>query len=134
MLDLMHNENKSRHNLSVVCLFSSHFVNLPFSVRFVVCHAVGLGDFGFRSAIGRHTPKLSYKRKSTNSFWHGFVQFAFGGSGGIRTHVPLEAVTAFRVRAVMTTSIRFRIFLRFAQLSKDYVTLLWIYCQIFCSQ
>ena len=33
-----------------------------------------------------------------------------GGSGGIRTHVPLEAVTAFRVRAVMTTSIRFLIF------------------------
>ena len=33
----------------------------------------------------------------------------FGGSEGIRTLVPLRAVTAFRVRAVMTTSIRFHI-------------------------
>ena len=32
-----------------------------------------------------------------------------GGSEGIRTLVPLRAVTAFRVRAVMTTSIRFHI-------------------------
>ena len=31
----------------------------------------------------------------------------FGGSGEIRTHEPLR-VTAFRVRAVMTTSIRFQ--------------------------
>ena len=30
-----------------------------------------------------------------------------GGSGGIRTHVPLRT-TAFRVRLVMTTSIRFQ--------------------------
>ena len=32
----------------------------------------------------------------------------FGGDGGIRTHVPLRT-TAFRVRLVMTTSIRLRI-------------------------
>lgn len=32
----------------------------------------------------------------------------FNGSGGIRTHVP-RRTTAFRVRLVMTTSIRFHI-------------------------
>ncbi len=36
---------------------------------------------------------------------------AHGGSGGIRTHVPLRT-TAFRVRLVMTTSIRFHSFLK----------------------
>ena len=36
------------------------------------------------------------------------VFLLLGGSGGIRTHVPLRT-TAFRVRLVMTTSIRFRI-------------------------
>ena len=33
----------------------------------------------------------------------------FGGDGGIRTHVPRKA-NAFRVRPVMTTSIRLHIF------------------------
>jgi hypothetical protein len=32
----------------------------------------------------------------------------YSGSGGIRTHVPLRT-TAFRVRLVMTTSIRFHV-------------------------
>ena len=36
------------------------------------------------------------------------TDFFDGGSGGIRTHVPLRT-TAFRVRLVMTTSIRFPI-------------------------
>ena len=36
------------------------------------------------------------------------VFLLLGGSGGIRTHVPLRT-TAFRVRLVMTTSIRFLI-------------------------
>ena len=36
-------------------------------------------------------------------------RFFFGGDGGIRTHVPLRT-TAFRVRLVMTTSIRLQIF------------------------
>ena len=36
------------------------------------------------------------------------TDFFDGGSGGIRTHVPLRT-TAFRVRLVMTTSIRFLI-------------------------
>ncbi len=35
--------------------------------------------------MGMHTPKHSYIRKSTNSFWRVFVQFPFGGSGGIRS-------------------------------------------------
>ena len=35
----------------------------------------------------------------------------FGGSGGIRTHVP-SRTTAFRVRLVTTTSIRFHVPLR----------------------
>ena len=35
------------------------------------------------------------------------LRFLFGGSGGIRTHVP-SRTTAFRVRLVTTTSIRFQ--------------------------
>ena len=35
--------------------------------------------------------------------------FFYGGSGGIRTHVPFRT-TAFRVRLVTTTSIRFQFF------------------------
>ena len=54
-----------------------------------------------------------HKRKETSFYVSFLVRLSSkpvaGGSGGIRTHVPLEAVTAFRVRAVMTTSIRFRI-------------------------
>ena len=41
--------------------------------------------------------KLSYR---------GLLYEIYDGSGGIRTHVPLRT-TAFRVRLVMTTSIRF---------------------------
>ena len=37
------------------------------------------------------------------------MHFVFGGDGGIRTHVPVKA-NAFRVRPVMTTSIRLRIY------------------------
>ena len=33
------------------------------------------------------------------------LDFSFGGDGGIRTHEPVRA-NAFRVRPVMTTSIR----------------------------
>ena len=36
--------------------------------------------------------------------------FNFGGDGGIRTHVPLRT-TAFRVRLVMTASIRLLVIL-----------------------
>ena len=39
------------------------------------------------------------------------VGFLDGGDGGIRTHVPRKA-NAFRVRPVMTTSIRLHIFSR----------------------
>lgn len=42
-------------------------------------------------------------KKPANSLVAGFLH---SGSGGIRTHVPLRT-TAFRVRLVMTTSIRF---------------------------
>ena len=43
-----------------------------------------------------------------NPWKHYAFKGSVGGSGGIRTHEPLRA-TWFRVRAVMTTSIRFRI-------------------------
>ena len=51
----------------------------------------------------KETPLLCFLSCATQS------EPACGGSEGIRTLVPLEAVTAFRVRAVMTTSIRFQI-------------------------
>lgn len=38
----------------------------------------------------------------------GLIPLFIDGSGGIRTHVPLRT-TAFRVRLVMTTSIRFHV-------------------------
>lgn len=44
-------------------------------------------------------------RKPVNRMVSGFLD---DGSGGIRTHVPLRT-TAFRVRLVMTTSIRFHL-------------------------
>ena len=50
------------------------------------------------------------KRKTWNQiiFQYDSFQVSLGGSGEIRTHEPLR-VTAFRVRPVMTTSIRFQI-------------------------
>ena len=61
------------------------------------------------SYYGKHTPKLSYKRKSTNSPVRGFVQFANGGSGGIRTPVGFHP-NGFQDRLVVTASIHFQIF------------------------
>ena len=48
---------------------------------------------------------------------HGYWLFV-GGDGGIRTHVPLRT-TAFRVRLVMTTSIRLHI-IRLACILRDF--------------
>ena len=114
---LSSNKRKKRNVITLICrLNSSREIYSP--------------GFAFVNVLGKHTPKLSYKRKSTNPLVHVFVQFPFGGSGGIRTHVPLEAVTAFRVRAVMTTSIRF---LKYycAAFALIYVTTLLRKCQLF---
>ncbi len=44
--------------------------------------------------------------------------FSFGGDGGIRTHVPVKA-NAFRVRPVMTSSIRLHIYLIYKLLETE---------------
>ncbi len=61
--------------------------------------------------IGSHTASLlefvSHPTSKNKNTPEGV--FFFGGDGGIRTHVPVKA-NAFRVRPVMTTSIRLRIY------------------------
>ena len=52
-------------------------------------------------------PKVSTAKNNTNPFSE-FVLFTNGGDGEIRTHVPVRA-NAFRVRPVMTASIRLRV-------------------------
>ena len=66
-----------------------------------------------------------------------FVLFPSGGSEGIRTLVPLEAVTAFRVRAVMTTSIRFQVVMLFClrfSITPKYVIAFRGKSQSFCNK
>ena len=48
-----------------------------------------------------------HRAKRKNSDIVSISEFFGGGSGGIRTHVP-SRTTAFRVRLVTTTSIRFQ--------------------------
>ncbi len=88
---------------------NNYFANFPL-LRFRVCHAVGVGGLGSRSLIEMHIPKHSCITKSTNSLCRVFVQFANGGSGGIRTPVGLHP-NGFRDRLVVTASIHFRILL-----------------------
>ena len=69
-------------------------------------------SFGFAQPIRIYTQKLADDFASIyvkeNLRCANCSPQVFGGSGEIRTHVPLRT-TAFRVRLVMTTSIRFRI-------------------------
>ena len=67
-----------------------------------------------RIRIGNLTLYYQMKKPATP---HGYWLFV-GGDGGIRTHVPLRT-TAFRVRLVMTTSIRLHI-IRLACILRDF--------------